>query len=353
MPRTRADILFIAPMPPPVHGQSVASAAMREFIENGGQITHVLDSGEQGQTAGRWRKIGRQIGMAWQVLAAPEHKIYLSVNAGKGIVLTSLLAAAARIRGKSIALHHHSYQYIGEKKGLMDLLTRAAGRGAYHITNCRDMAMELQSRYPAAQHALGYSNVGVVDADLDFGYRHEGDLVLGHISNLTEEKGLGRTIDCFRQVRKIWPETRLIVAGPDSDEFAKRAINAAMAEFGETFSWIGPVYGAAKKDYFHRLDVVLFPSLYPIETQGIVNLEAMACGKPVIAFAQCCIGGDIGASGGLAVAKSDDYNAATIGFLQGYFSEPENHARRARQRFEELLSEHEQQKSDLRAWFRS
>jgi glycosyltransferase involved in cell wall biosynthesis len=44
----------------------------------------------------------------------------------------------------------------------------------------------------------------------------------------------------------------------------------------------GTVLGEAKSRFYEDIDVFLFPSLYPHETQSIVVPEAMAAGMPVL-----------------------------------------------------------------------
>ena len=88
--------------------------------------------------------------------------------------------------------------------------------------------------------------------------------------------------------------------------------------------------------FFEAIDIFAFPSLYPTETQGIVNLEALACGKPVVAFAQCCIRSDIGDLGGLAVEVGEDYAEQLASFCKTFMENRKMRSKNARLRFEQL-----------------
>jgi len=51
------------------------------------------------------------------------------------------------------------------------------------------------------------------------------------------------------------------------------------------------------------------------EAQGLVLLEALASGTPVVAYGRCCISGDMGQTGGLLVPVGASFEkmAATAG----------------------------------------
>ena len=233
----------------------------------------------------------------------------------------------------------------------MAVLARVAGSGALHICNCEQMGRELKSQYSAVKWTQSYNNVGVVDVELASSDSGIDGLSIGHMSNLTEEKGLGRSIGAFRQARLEFPNLKLHVAGPCADDFAEQQVAAAAREFGDAFVYHGPVYKEAKVDFFNAIDVFVFPSLYAVETQGIVNLEALACGKPVVAFAQCCIAGDIGDMGGRAVPKSDDFSNSMIEYLRIFNDAPDLAAKRAKERFCEIRETHERERDELLAPF--
>jgi alpha-maltose-1-phosphate synthase len=112
--------------------------------------------------------------------------------------------------------------------------------------------------------------------------------VLG-LGRLTRQKGL---VELLRAARQLQPglreQVRLVVAAaaPDTpemrEEFAREAAWAARA--GVDMLWLAePVPGLALRQLYSHAAVFVCPSLY--EPLGIVNLEAMACGTPVVASA--------------------------------------------------------------------
>jgi len=106
------------------------------------------------------------------------------------------------------------------------------------------------------------------------------------VSRLVERKGIGNVICALAAV----PDTELIIAGgPDraelgSDETAQRLLDLAASNgVGDRVELRGRVERAALPALLRSADVVVCVPWY--EPFGIVPLEAMACGVPVIASA--------------------------------------------------------------------
>ena len=72
---------------------------------------------------------------------------------------------------------------------------------------------------------------------------------------------------------------RLILAGPAADGYD---IRAEAAVDGEQVRWVGRVDAEERNRLLAGADALLFPLMYP-EPFGLVLLEAMACGTPVLA----------------------------------------------------------------------
>ncbi|HEV2746391.1 MAG TPA: glycosyltransferase family 4 protein [Allosphingosinicella sp.] len=347
-----AELILVGPLPPPVHGQSVATSGLRDLLVGRGVGVLPVDTGE-GTAGGGSARLLRQVAALWTVMRSRAPGLYLSVNAHRGMLATVMLALLGRLKRKALTLHHHSNRYLAKRDPIMELLGKAAGGEALHLVQCAAAGEGLRSMYKSVGRIQPYSNVGVVDPALRPGpVAPEGVIRLGHMSNLTEAKGMGRTIDAFRTARSEGFDARLTVAGPCSEPYSRDAVALAQREFGSAFAYVGPVYGEAKQRFFEAVDIFVFPSRYVTETQGIVNLEALACGRPVVAYAQCCIAGDIGATGGVAVAMDGDFSQALVNYLRRYLQDPAEASRLARHRFEQLLDLHRQERDALLGWIR-
>ena len=69
-----------------------------------------------------------------------------------------------------------------------------------------------------------------------------------------------------------------------------------------------PVYGEEKRDFYKNIDVFLFPTIYQTETEGLVTLEALSAGVPVIAYGRACISENL-IQGGIIVPTDQDFVA--------------------------------------------
>ena len=80
-------------------------------------------------------------------------------------------------------------------------------------------------------------------------------------------------------------DARLLMAGPFVEPDVEAALRSAERELSGRLRLLGGVEGEAKAHFFATTDVLLFPTLYPHETQSLVVPEAMAAAVPVIAYA--------------------------------------------------------------------
>ncbi len=101
--------------------------------------------------------------------------------------------------------------------------------------------------------------------------------VLGFVGQLDERKGLGVLLSAFELIRQRLPEARLVLAGEGP---LREMIESAARERGweENVVLAGFVDDVAA--VMQAIDVLVLPSYW--EGFGIVIIEAMACGRPVI-----------------------------------------------------------------------
>ncbi len=122
---------------------------------------------------------------------------------------------------------------------------------------------------------------------------------LGHVGNLSLEKGLELVLQTLRELLKAGSQVRLRLAGPCFTAAAERLVNEALREFPDHIEYLGPVYRREKLDFFSAIDCFLFPSRS--ESWGIVLNEAMAAGVPVISSRHGCISTQVGEHAGLVI----------------------------------------------------
>jgi glycosyltransferase involved in cell wall biosynthesis len=102
-----------------------------------------------------------------------------------------------------------------------------------------------------------------------------GEVVVGHLSNNSAEKG---TVDLLRAAERVWARgqrVRIVLAGPQMPNF-----RAFWKTFGprECVIRLGVLSAAQKREFFAGIDCFALPSR--ADSFGLVLLEAWANGKP-------------------------------------------------------------------------
>ena len=90
------------------------------------------------------------------------------------------------------------------------------------------------------------------------------------------------------------------LAGPIHDLNLAKKIISLDAECAY-FSYIGPVYGKAKNEFYQDLDVFIFPSKYLNEAEPLVLFEAAQCGVFSIGSDVGCVSDILSALGGVSI----------------------------------------------------
>lgn len=104
--------------------------------------------------------------------------------------------------------------------------------------------------------------------------------IILYVGGLVQRKGLNVVIKSMPEIVKSISNVELIIVGEGSmrEALTKLARDLKVSKY---VKFVGLVENSEKVLYFKSADVFVLPSLY--EVFGIVNLEAMACGIPIIA----------------------------------------------------------------------
>ena len=119
----RPTVVIVGPLPPPLHGQSKTTAEMIERIR-GVYETRVVDLSPGRLKRGlryHGRKLWRVLRATLVVLAAmgSQPRLYVSLDAGWGLLYAIGLQALARVSRYQLFLKHHSFSYIEHPFSLM------------------------------------------------------------------------------------------------------------------------------------------------------------------------------------------------------------------------------------------
>lgn len=322
-------VVVLGPLPPPLHGMSLVTQAMAERLQAQAAATVIDVSPGAVYDRVRWRgraaKLARLLG-AWTRLPglrARGHRwLYLPLDSRSGLWLNLVTVALGRALGFRLLLHHHVTAYLVRRHRALALIDRVSGAGGGHLFSCERFIAAFRRLYGAQRPAWPLSNAaflaGMAAAATPSPAR---SLTLGHLSNLSREKGLHDVLDAFTALRRIGLDVRLVLAGPCRDADDRARIAAVAAAHAPRVEARGAVTGVAKQRFYADVDVFLFPTRYPQESEPLVVLEALQAGRPVIAFAEGCIAELIGDDGGAAVAPGSDFTAACARLLPAWLGD--------------------------------
>jgi glycosyltransferase involved in cell wall biosynthesis len=337
--RHRHKLLFIGLFPPPVNGQRVVTQCMFERLSAIASVT--------GYDTDRFRRLGALskplstlvacIVLIWARLGGCT-SLYLAPHSGAGLIYSCLIALVSRCCGYALAVHYHSYRNFGRYTRLMGAFLGICGPNALHVVLAPPMARDLRRLYRSARHVTVVSNTTFVpprSPEREFGTRR---LRLGHLSNLSREKGIVMVLDCLRALRARGIEVELWLAGPAEDAETAALIADAQARFGSYLRYLGRLDAADVPSFYGDIDVFLFPTAYEHEAEPLVIVDAASAGVPVIATDRGCIAYLLGITGG-RVLTATDFVAESVAQIAAWASDPQQLAEasgRTLARFAEL-----------------
>jgi glycosyltransferase involved in cell wall biosynthesis len=117
--------------------------------------------------------------------------------------------------------------------------------------------------------------------------RGDGPLHIGYVGRLARQKSLGVLLDAFDVLaERVGREVVLHLCGPAADIIGEtdwqQTLQAAKASDGR-IRYHGVLHGAALQAFYGGLDLLVLPSTDRQESFGLVQVEAMLQGVPVVA----------------------------------------------------------------------
>jgi len=147
------------------------------------------------------------------------------------------------------------------------------------IVTCKHNKEEVIEQYGVDEEKMRVVYQGV-DLERFSPSRCEGKTAL-FVGRLHERKGLDRLLKAFKRVHKEDPAARLLIAGKGEGEKEYRALAKELG-LGPSVEFLGHVPDADLPALYSSASLFVMPSYY--EGFGLVLLEAMASGLPVLAF---------------------------------------------------------------------
>ena len=120
-------------------------------------------------------------------------------------------------------------------------------------------------------------NAGVIRKRYNF---RPGQPLIGAVANLFPRKGYEYLLEALADVRKAVPDVHCVIVGEGDEGYHKQLLNLVrVRDLNSVVTFAG--FQSNVMEYMADFDVVVLPSI--LEGFGIVLLEAMAMGRPVVA----------------------------------------------------------------------
>ncbi|MBA2470648.1 MAG: glycosyltransferase family 4 protein [Chloroflexia bacterium] len=115
----------------------------------------------------------------------------------------------------------------------------------------------------------------------------EGRTVLGFASRFAAEKGIEHLVNAMPRLIERFPNVKVLFAGPYRDVIGEEGYRArlepAIAALGDRWEFLGTLGPDELPAFYAALDALLMTSVNSTESFGLVQVEAMLCGTPVVA----------------------------------------------------------------------
>lgn len=163
------------------------------------------------------------------------------------------------------------------------------------VTNTRDYA----EASPFLRHYLGKLHaiptpvtLPSIDSSVIDAFRLKADVqpgqrLIGMVARLASEKGVEYLVEAMPGVLKKHPTARILYMGQyqnvmGEEEYARRLAPLIQA-LGTHWTFLGTLSDEELAAFYQTCEVTVLPSLNSTESFGIVQVESMSCGTPVVA----------------------------------------------------------------------
>lgn len=335
-PDTRPGVLFITPLPPPVHG----SAMVSDFIRNSRKINEAFKCdyvnlslsrtvSEIGKTS--FNKTGRFISAYFKTLHLLLHNHYdlcciaLTCH-GPGFLKDAPFAKLCKLFGVRLLIHQHNKgmaAYVG--KWPYNKLLKSVYKDSTVILLSWKLYEDISSVVSKDQVLICHNGIGDLEAGMESKRTDNGTANLLYLSNLIPDKGVPELLKACSILKQKDIPFECHIVGNETQELSRNDLSSSIESLGIEGSvfFDGCKYGKDKEEAFATSDIFVFPTRYPNECFPLVLLEAMQHSLPVVTTDEGGIP-DIVTDGenGLICKKNDPESLANA--LEKLILDPEN-----------------------------
>lgn len=286
-------ILLILHLPPPVHGSSMVG----QYIKDSNVINSAFETkyinlctsktvDEIGKSpllkTGRYLKI--LMLFLKNIIVFKPATVYIAITAkGLGFYKDLPIAILAKIFGKKLVLHYHNKGVaLYQNKTIDNVLYKLLFKNTKVILLSERLYDDVRKYVKKKDLFYCPNGIPVIDDTVPITIEHEVPQIL-FLSNLIESKGVFVLLDALKILKRKGVCFFCNLVGGEGD-ISNHILNDKInkLELTDVVKYHGKKYGRDKLNLFNQADLFVFPTFYHNETFGLVNLEAMMFGLPVI-----------------------------------------------------------------------
>ncbi len=212
------------------------------------------------------------------------------------------VAVIARLLGKPVVLTYHCDLRL--PAGLVHTMANQVSNLANHLSarlanvivaNARDYAENstFLRHYLRKLHTIPPPvELPTVSADELANFKHKagiqpGQRLIGMAARLASEKGVETLVQAMPRILQRYPTARVLYMGQYQNVLGEEAyaqkLTPLIEALGEHWTFLGNLSPAELSAFFRTCELTVLPSLNSTESWGIVQVESMSCGTPVVA----------------------------------------------------------------------
>lgn len=291
----RKKILFITPLPPPVHGSSMVSEYIRKstILNDAFDMDFVnLSTSRTMEEIGKsslslylkklFRFLFSYLLTIGKLIKNRYALCYLAITChGIGFMKDVPFVLLCKIFGRKVVIHQHN-------KGMSSCVNRFPYKWLMPLAYKNTKVILLSERlYPDIEQVVRREQVmicpngipSVVDNE-GVQVNNEGTPHLLYLSNLIISKGVYVLLDACKILKEHGYEFVCDFVGGETKEVTKESFEKAVIERGleDVIRYHGPQYGSQKEMFWNKSNIFVFPTFYHNECFPLVLLEAMQHG---------------------------------------------------------------------------
>lgn len=294
----RTRVVIAGKMPPPIGGQNINTkrvfdllAAEPDLAVDHLDMAFTTDWSDSRRAAPRKViELGRVIGRAFRIRRRGRIDLLLYPAGGPHtvpIVRDLILLPLLRMLTANIVLHVRAAG-LARRLASSGMLTRRICRLVYG-TCCRH-AVVLSEFGRADADAVGISMTHVIPnafEDIAGGVRSHTPSTVARVlsvGHLCADKGTPALIAAFAAATADDPTAELTLVGEPLTPYSEQQLTADIEASGahDRIRWTGPLLGEDLDAAYRGADLAVFASVAPYESFGMVMIEAMQWGLPLV-----------------------------------------------------------------------